>query len=259
LELDKINQERKEIQEETVAEAESLFKREINLQKDRVIVLASEIFHPGVIGIAASRLVDKYHRPTVLIALEDGEGKGSGRSIPRFNLFKAFTDCTSHLIQFGGHAYAAGLSIKEEQVEAFRHAMNEVGHRHLTEEDLIPEVRVDTVLKLEEITRPLYDQMALLEPFGAENPVPSFLSEGVQFQEVKFIGKEKNHVRFRARQGKGNIEGVGFGLADIFASVDPTLDVFDIVYELDLNIWNGKEKLQMKLLDIRLCEEITPD
>jgi single-stranded-DNA-specific exonuclease len=259
LELDKINQERKEIQEETVAEAESLFKREINLQKDRVIVLASEIFHPGVIGIAASRLVDKYHRPTVLIALEDGEGKGSGRSIPRFNLFKAFTDCTSHLIQFGGHAYAAGLSIKEEQVEAFRHAMNEVGHRHLTEEDLIPEVRVDTVLKLEEITRPLYDQMALLEPFGAENPVPSFLSEGVQFQEVKFIGKEKNHVRFRARQGKGNIEGVGFGLADIFASVDPTLDVFDIVYELDLNIWNGKEKLQMKLLDIRLREEITPD
>jgi len=99
LELDQTNQERKEIQEETVAEAESLFKRHINLEEDRVIVLASEIFHPGVIGIAASRLVDKYRRPTVLIALEEGQGKGSGRSIPRFNLFKAFTDCSEHLVQ----------------------------------------------------------------------------------------------------------------------------------------------------------------
>ncbi|MBT5028501.1 MAG: single-stranded-DNA-specific exonuclease RecJ [Nitrospinaceae bacterium] len=251
LELDQTNQERKEIQEETVAEAESLFKRHINLEEDRVIVLASEIFHPGVIGIAASRLVDKYRRPTVLIALEEGQGKGSGRSIPRFNLFKAFTDCSEHLVQFGGHAYAAGLSIAEEQVESFRNAMNEVGHKYLTDEDLIPEVKVDAVLNLEEITRPLYNQIALLEPFGAENPVPSFLSQGVQLQEIKFMGKEKNHVRFRAKQGKGKIEGVGFGLADIFSYIDPATDLFDVVYELDLNTWNGREKLQMKLLDIR--------
>jgi len=251
-ELEQINKERKEIQEETVAEAESLFRRQIDLEKDRVIVLASEIFHPGVIGIAASRLVDKYQRPTVLIALEAGQGKGSGRSIPKFNLFKAFTDCSGHLIQFGGHAYAAGLSIKEGQVDAFRNTMNEVGHRHLTEEDLIPEVRVDTLLSLEEIDRSFYSRMALLEPFGAENPVPCFLSRGMKFQEVKFIGKEKNHVRFRAVQGKGRIEGVGFGFADVFESVDPATDLFDIAYELNLNTWNGREKLEIKLLDIRL-------
>jgi len=251
-ELEQINKERKEIQEETVAEAESLFRRQIDLEKDRVIVLASEIFHPGVIGIAASRLVDKYQRPTVLIALEAGQGKGSGRSIPKFNLFKAFTDCSGHLIQFGGHAYAAGLSIKEGQVDAFRNTMNEVGHRHLTEEDLIPEVRVDTLLSLEEIDRSFYSRMALLEPFGAENPVPCFLSRGMKFQEVKFIGKEKNHVRFRAVQGKGRIEGVGFGFADVFESVDPSTDLFDIAYELNLNTWNGREKLEIKLLDIRL-------
>lgn len=95
--------------------------------------------------------------------------------------------------------------------------------------------------------------MALLEPFGAENPVPSFLSRGVKFQEVKFIGKEKNHVRFRAQQGKGRIEGVGFGFADVFESVDPPTDLFDIAYELNLNTWNGREKLEIKLLDIRLC------
>ncbi|MBT7935849.1 MAG: single-stranded-DNA-specific exonuclease RecJ [Nitrospina sp.] len=254
-ELEQINKERKEIQEETVTEAESLFHHHVDMEKDRVIVLASEIFHPGVIGIAASRLVDKYQRPTVLIALEEGEGKGSGRSIPRFNLHKAFTDCSGHLIQFGGHAYAAGLSIKEDQVDAFRNAMNEVGHRYLTEEDLIPEVRVDAVLSLEEIGRSLYSRMALLEPFGTENPVPTFLSQGVKLQEVKVIGKEKNHVRFRAVQGKGRIEGVGFGFAEVLESVDPGADLFDIAYELNLNTWNGRDKLEIKLLDIRLAEK----
>ena len=254
-ELEATNNERKEIQEETVAEAESMFRDEIDIQEDRVIVLASEIFHPGVIGIAASRLVEKYQRPTVLIALEGGEGKGSGRSIPKFNLFRAFTDCGEHLVQFGGHAYAAGLTIKEEQVEGFRNAMNEVGHKYLTEEDLIPEVRVDSVLRLEKIDRSFYNRMALLEPFGAENPVPCFLSQAVKLQEVKLIGKEKNHIRFRAKQGKGQIEGVGFGLAEVLESVDVTTELFDIAYEFNLNTWNGREKLEIKLVDIRIAEK----
>ncbi|MZH40433.1 MAG: single-stranded-DNA-specific exonuclease RecJ [Nitrospinae bacterium] len=253
-ELELTNKERKDIQEETVAEAEELFRNEVDIKKDRVIVLASEIFHPGVIGIAASRMVDKYHRPTVLIAIEGDQGKGSGRSIPKFNLFKAFTDCGEHLLQFGGHAYAAGLTIKEDQVEAFRNAMNEVGHRHLNEEDLIPEVGVDTVLRLDEIDLSFYSRLALLEPFGAENPVPCFLSQGVQFQEVKQIGKEKNHVRFRVRQGSGRIEGVGFGLAEVFDSVEVATETFDIAYEINLNTWNGREKLEIKLVDLRLAD-----
>jgi single-stranded-DNA-specific exonuclease len=234
-------------------EAESLFRNEINIQNDRVIVLASEIFHPGVIGIAASRLVDKYHRPTVLIALEEGQGKGSGRSIPKFNLFRAFTDCGQHLVQFGGHAYAAGLTIKEDQVGEFRNSMNKIAHQFLNEEDLIPEVRLDTILKLEEINLYLYSRIALLEPFGAENPVPCFFSRDVQLQEVKLIGKSKTHVRFRVKQGKGQIEGVGFGLAEVFESIDIDTESFDIAYELNLNTWNGREKLEIKLLDIRLC------
>ena len=253
-ELELTNKERKDIQEETVAEAEELFRNEVDIKKDRVIVLASEIFHPGVIGIAASRMVDKYHRPTVLIAIEGDQGKGSGRSIPKFNLFKAFTDCGEHLLQFGGHAYAAGLTIKEDQVEAFRNAMNEVGHRHLNEEDLIPEVGVDTVLRLDEIDLSFYSRLALLEPFGAENPVPCFLSQGVQFQEVKQIGKQKNHVRFRVRQGSGRIEGVGFGLAEVFDSVEVATETFDIAYEINLNTWNGREKLEIKLVDLRLAD-----
>jgi single-stranded-DNA-specific exonuclease len=252
-ELELINKERKEIQEETVVEAESLLRREINMRKDRVIVLASEIFHPGVIGIAASRLVDKYHRPTILIALEGGQGKGSGRSIPKFNLFRAFNDCGQHLVQFGGHAYAAGLTIKEDQVYEFRNAMNKVGHQYLSEEDLIPEIRLETLLQIEDINLYLYGRITLLEPFGAENPVPCFISQSVKLQEVKLIGKDKTHIRFRAKQGKGQIEGVGFGLAEVLESVDVTKEHFDIAYELNLNTWNGREKLEIKMVDIRLC------
>ena len=146
--LEQTNRERKEIQEETFLEAEALIRNELDIESERVIVLASEIFHQGVIGIAASKIVDKYHRPTVLIALKDGLGKGSGRSIPKFNLFKSFTECSSHLIQFGGHAYAAGLSIDEEKIDAFRDAMQVVGHQFLKEDDLIPEVRIDSILSL---------------------------------------------------------------------------------------------------------------
>jgi single-stranded-DNA-specific exonuclease len=253
-ELEQTNQERKEIQEETFLEAESLLRNERDLESERVIVLASEIFHPGVIGIAASKIVDIYHRPTVLIALEEGKGKGSGRSIPKFNLFKAFTNCSSHLIQFGGHAYAAGLSVEEENVDAFRDAMNEVGHRFLTDEDLIPEIKLDTSLDLSQIDFQFYKNIALLEPFGAENPVPSFQSQGVKIKELKHMGKEKNHLRFRAVQGSGQIGVIAFNFASLFEALDITSEVFDIAYELHMNSWNGREKLELRLLDIRASE-----
>jgi len=252
-ELEKTNQERKEIQQETFLEAESLIRNERDLKNERVIVLASEIFHPGVIGIAAAKIVDKYHRPTVLIALEEGKGKGSGRSIPKFNLFKAFTNCSSHLTQFGGHAYAAGLSIEEKNIDAFRDAMNGVGQKFLTDDDLIPEVKLDTTLDIAQIDLTFYKNIALLEPFGAENPVPSFLSNNVKIKELKVMGKEKNHVRFRAVQGQGQIGVIAFNFANLFESLDLANEVFDIAYELHLNSWNGREKLELQLLDIRVC------
>ena len=228
------NQERKKIQEETFLEAESLLRNGGDLKNKKVIVLASEIFHPGVIGISASKIVDKYHRPTVLIAIEEGLGKGSGRSIPKFNLFRAFTDCSSHLIQFGGHAYAAGLSIKEENIDNFCVAMNKVGSRYLKEKDLIPQLRIDSILKLSQIDLALYKSLSLLEPFGAENPVPIFQSNEVKIKEVKYIGKEKNHIRFYATQGARNIAVVAFNFAHIFDSIDIANEVFDITYELHL-------------------------
>ena len=249
--IDAINTERKETQKLTLEEAEYLIDREVDLQKIKVIVLASDNFHAGVIGIVASRIVEKYFRPTVLIALADGTGKGSGRSIPTFNLFKAFSQCSEHFIQFGGHAYAAGLSIEEDKVEPFRQAINEVGQSFLNENDLIPELHIDAHLDIKNINRNLFNTVTLLEPFGAENPVPVFTTGGVQIQNLRYMGKEENHIRFRAVSGNSRIDAVGFGMASALDSIDPAENFVDIAYEIHLNTWNGQEKVELRLLDMR--------
>jgi single-stranded-DNA-specific exonuclease len=248
--IDVINQERKNIQGQVQEEAEYLISREINLEEDRVIVLASKNFHSGVIGIVASRIVEKYFRPVVLIALEGLIGKGSGRSIPQFNLHRAFTDCSSHLVQFGGHAYAAGLTIKEENVDLFRDEIKKVGRQFLSEENLVPEIYIDKKLDILEINEELYKQITLVEPFGSENPSPIFLIQSVRISNLKKMGREQNHVRFKANQHDAKIDAIGFNLAEEFASIDLVLNKVDLVCEFQINDWNGGNKLELKILDL---------
>jgi single-stranded-DNA-specific exonuclease len=250
-EIDEINTERKDIQKGTLEEAEYLIDRQVDLEKDRIIVIASDNFHAGVIGIVASRIVEKYFRPTVLIALTDGTGKGSGRSIPKFNLFKAFSECAEHFIQFGGHAYAAGLHIEEDKVQHFRRAINDVGHRFLKEDDLIPDLRIDACLKLQEINRNFLHSVQRLEPFGAENPLPVFMTKDVRIQNLRTMGKEATHIRFRAVQGAGKIDAIGFGMAEALSSIDTVTELVDIAYEIHINTWNGQNKVELQLKDIR--------
>lgn len=249
--LDDINEERKKIQSWTQEEAEYLMDREAPLEgADSVIVIASENFHPGVIGIVASRFVERYYRPVILIAMKDGAGKGSARSIPGFNIFKAMTDCSRFLGQFGGHAYAAGLNIEANRLDDFKKAINEVGRRYLTPDKLVPELIIDAPLILNDIDRDFFDAMQVLAPFGRENPAPVFMSAGVTIQGLRFVGKEKNHARFQAVQGGHAMQAIGFKMAGAFRSLQPEEPV-DIVYEINLNEWNGRESLQLKLLDLR--------
>jgi len=250
-ELNIINQERKDIQELVQDEAEYLISREVDLKEDRVIVLASENFHSGVVGIVASRIVEKYFRPVILIALENSIGKGSGRSIPHFNLHRAFTECGSHLVQFGGHAYAAGLTINENNLDLFRNAIKEVGRRILSDEKLVPELFLDESLKISEINVTLYEQISLLEPFGSENQPPVFLVQGVRVHGLKKIGRDESHVRFQAIQDDLKIDAVGFNLAKEFASIDEQSDKVDLACEFEINSWGGRNKLQLKILDLR--------
>ena len=250
-ELNVVNQERRDIQALVQDEAEYLINRQVDLKEDRVIVLASENFHSGVVGIVASRIVEKYFRPAILIALENGVGKGSGRSIPHFNLHRALTECASHLIQFGGHAYAAGLTINEGSLDSFRSAINKIGCRILSDENLIPELFLDGILNISEVNATLHKEVTLLEPFGAENLAPVFLVEGVSVHRLKKIGRGELHIRFQAVQGDARIDAVGFNLAEKFASIEEKLDKVDLACEFQVNDWSGQNKLELKVLDFR--------
>lgn len=256
--LDDINQERQEVQKWTQDEAEYLLEREVDLENDKVIVLASENFHMGVIGIVASRFSQTYYRPTVLIALKDKKGKGSARSIPRFNLFKAFTECSEYLIQYGGHAYAAGLNIEESQVVHFRKAINQVGQRILGNEELIPEINIDATLPLESLSLKTLKNIQSLEPFGQGNPLPVFMTPGVSIHDIHYMGRDGQHVRFKAApNGKRDLqlEVVAFNMQETFRRMETRGALFDLAYELHANEWNGQEKLQLRLIDLRLHQE----
>ncbi len=249
--LDRVNTQRKETQDWVLKEAEYMVEREVDLEADRVIVLASENFHPGVIGIVASKIVERYHRPAVLIAINDeGIGKGSARSILAFNLHRAFSECEQHLIQFGGHAYAAGLTIEQERIGDFRQAVNAVGHRILRERDLIPEIAFDAELELSQIRLEFFQEVSKMEPFGQLNPAPVFLTRAVAFRKFRKIGREKTHVRFQAEQGRARVEVIGFNMADAFVGIAEG-DRLDILYQLHRNDFSGTEKLELKLLDVR--------
>ncbi len=248
--LEALNEERKETQKWCFEEAEYLLERQVDLENENVIVLASENFHQGVIGIVASKLADKFYRPAILIALKNGVGKGSARSIPSFNLVKAMTQCSEHLIQYGGHAYAAGLNIEQGRVDDFRMAINRVGDEFLTEDCLVAELKVDATLALEDISQETFKEIESLEPFGQMNKVPIFISRGVRARDVKFVGREDNHVRFRAFQGKQYRNVIGFNLAHAFQSIDAN-EPLDIVYEMRRNTWGGRDSIEIKLLDIR--------
>jgi single-stranded-DNA-specific exonuclease len=248
--LEALNEERKETQKWCFEEAEYLLERQVDLENENVIVLASENFHQGVIGIVAAKLADKFYRPAILIALEEGKGKGSARSIPSFNLVKAMTQCSEHLIQYGGHAYAAGLNIEQDRVDAFRKAINQVGDEFLTEDCLVAELKVDATLTMQDISQETFKEIESLEPFGQMNKVPVFISREVRARDVKFVGREDNHVRFRAFQGNQFRNVIGFNLAHAFQSIDANQPV-DIVYEMRRNTWGGRDSIEIKLLDLR--------
>ncbi|MGP0565848.1 MULTISPECIES: single-stranded-DNA-specific exonuclease RecJ [unclassified Nitrospina] len=248
--LDQINEQRKHTQQGVQEEAEYLIEREVDLEKEKVLVLASENFHQGVIGIVASKLADKYYRPTFLIAIRDGMGKGSARSIPTFNLYKALAQCSDHLTQYGGHAYAAGLNIEAERIDDFRRAINEVGAPYLTDDRMVSELKIDSTLDLRDIGMGAYREMQKLGPFGQVNTLPVFCSRRIRIRDFREIGRDRTHVRFRATQGKTTVNVVGFRLAETFRYLDPDT-LIDIAYELQLNSWNGREKVELKLLDVR--------
>ncbi|HZV80975.1 MAG TPA: single-stranded-DNA-specific exonuclease RecJ [Geobacteraceae bacterium] len=243
-ELDAANRERQEIEKEILADALARAKSSAMTGRS-AIVMASDNWHPGVIGIVASRVVEAFHRPVILISLQDGVGKGSGRSIPALHLYDAIAACSEHLLKFGGHKQAAGLTVDETTLEAFIDLFDEVVAGQLTEEDLTPVLQIDAELSPEEITPALVGLVAPLRPFGMGNPEPLFMLRGARVVQSRVL--KDAHLKLRVEAGGRHFEAIGFGMAA--KGIDA--GVVDIAFVPELNVWNGRESLQLRLKDMR--------
>jgi single-stranded-DNA-specific exonuclease len=245
---EELNRERQEMDRRILDEAMRRVER-MDLDVNYGIVLADEAWHPGVIGIVASRIVEQTSRPTFLIAIQDGVGKGSGRSIPAFDLHSALAACGDLLVKHGGHRAAAGLTVEAAQVGAFTERFNQVALDRLKPEDLVRELRVDLELPLADATDDLEKFLRHMEPFGVGNPGPLFVSEGVRVaSNATKIGA--NGVKFTVDGPSGSLEAVGWGLSDRSAELRAGASV-DIAYKLERNEFRGRSTLQLGLVDFR--------
>ena len=248
--LDQENRRRKEIDEKTLNEALDQMREVVDENVDKAIVLAAEGWHQGVIGIVASRLVERFHLPTVMIAISDGEGKGSARSIPGFHLCEALKECEHLLIRYGGHKYAAGLSIKPENIEAFRDKFNEISSRDLTKEDTTPKLSIDLEIELTDINDEFVRTVERFSPFGPQNMRPIFLTRNCEVLGNPYV-VGNNHLKMKVRKGDAVLDVIGFGFGDMARVISEKGCLVDLVYALEFNTYNGQTRIQMRLRDIK--------
>jgi single-stranded-DNA-specific exonuclease len=255
--LDRENKRRKEIDERTLQEALEQIDETVDLNNDRAIVLAAEGWHPGVIGIVASRLVERYNLPTVMIAVEDDEGKGSARSIPGFHLCEALKECEEFLLRYGGHKYAAGLTIERDHIPAFREKFMKVSTRLLTEEDITPKLNIDLEIELSEIDDTFMQALEAFSPFGPQNMRPVFLTRNCEVVGQPYtVGN--NHLKMRVRKGETVFDVIGFGFGDMARIISSKGCLVDMAYVVEYNTYNDVTRKQIRLKDIRLTAGTAP-
>jgi len=241
--LNTFNHQRQTIEQQVLEQAIERVSTELDDQQ-RTIVLADARWHAGVIGIVASRLVERFHRPVVLISLTDGQGKGSARSIRGFHLFNGFQWCAEYLLGFGGHEYAAGLSIDEQNIDLFASLFEKYAQQQLSPEAMIPARQYDAELLLEDVDRTLYDEIQALAPFGQGNPEPVFVCRDVRPQKPAVVAKK--HLRLSVQQGGYSHPCIAFGMAERIGQLDGPIDV---MFTLSLNCWRDRETLQLQVKD----------
>lgn len=254
-ELEELNGKRQEMERAVLEEARNRVLR-LDLDTTFGIVLAGEGWHPGVIGLVASRLVEEFARPTIIIGLDGAEGKGSGRSISRFDLHAGIGRCRDLLIRFGGHKAAAGLTIHRDRVDDFARCFNEAVCSELTIRDLVPEVRIDMEVSLADLTPSFESLLRHLEPCGMGNPSPTLLTRGVRLAErPRTVGKGGLKLCLQTDTGTP-LEALGWTLGARIGEVDMTR-TFDVAYRLERDEYQGRSRLQLRLADFRPAESPT--
>ena len=250
-ELEELNKRRQEIDHATLEQARERVLA-MDLDEQYSIVLADDTWHPGVVGIVASRLVEEFGRPTVLIAMSGGQGKGSGRSIPKFDLHGALGQSREHLLRYGGHRAAAGITIARDKVADFAARFNEVARSVLTPADLVPEIRVDLEVSIEGLDGRIESLFRHFEPFGIGNPTPVLLARNVTIaRPPRPVGE--HGLKLALDTGTGSLEALGWGLADRAAEFQSGTKV-DVAFRLERDNYRGESYLQARIADVRVSE-----
>ncbi len=250
--MESLNSERQKMQRDVVQDALDMVEREVNFKEHKVIVLSKAGWHKGVLGIVASRLAEMYYRPTVIISLEDGIGTASARSIEGFHLHEALTHCAEILDNFGGHKLAAGLTIRQENIERFKSKINDFAREIIDLRNLIPTIRVDCEIPLSGVSLEVARAIDLLEPYGEGNPAPVFCSRQLIVKgQPSLLGKDT--LKFWVTDGQTTVSAVGFGMGSYRESLSPGQQV-DVAYEVIIDDWNKAPTVQLKLRDIRASQ-----
>lgn len=251
-ELDLNNLERQKIERQAFEDIDGLIKKNPKLLQDRALVLYSENWHPGIIAIITARIAKLYNRPTLIIAIEQGVGKGSIRTIPEFPLLPILKENEGYLINFGGHDFAAGLTIPKDNIPAFKNCFIDAANKKLKNRDIQTKLYLDAEVKYNELTFEFMDGLQLLEPFGSENPPPILYTDAKQTWFPKVIGKV--HLKVFLEQGDRMLEGIGFGLIDkkpLLAKKDQALRV---AFTPQINSFLNKTSIQLLIKDFQLLE-----
>lgn len=248
--LDAHNRQRQEVERKIVKQAEArVLERGMHRDSVHGIVLADDTWHPGVIGIVASRLVDRFHRPTVLIALENGVGQGSGRSVEHFPLNEVLAACDEHLLSHGGHAKAAGLRLRADQVDAFTDAFLAAAASRLTARDLQPSLHLDDEVPLDLLTSDVVHAINSMAPFGEGNPRPRLATAPVELADrPRVVGNGGNHLQLTVRQERTHRKAIAFGLGSAATQIAEQRRL-RLAFEPIINEWNGQRKVELKVID----------
>jgi len=253
--LETENYQRRKIDVDTFDDALGIVENSLDMENDVAIILHHENWHPGVIGIVASRLVEKYYRPTIMLTTVDGVAKGSARSISNFDIYDALKKCEDTLLHFGGHKAAAGLAVEIEKIEEFKIRFNQVVRESLIVDDLLPEIIIDSKLRFFEITSRFLRIVEQFSPFGPGNMRPVFLSENVQItNSPRIVGM--NHLLVTLKQDGSDkvFDCIGFDMGNLCESLGKKDAFYDVVFTIDKSIRDGRTYPQFKFKDIKIKE-----
>ncbi len=246
-ELNWENSRRQRLEEDIFMEITGWIEGDDRILQRSSLVFSSQSWHPGVIGIVASRLVEHYYRPTILISLDEDRGKGSGRSIEGFDLYEGVKRCSQILLSFGGHRYAVGLTLEREKIEAFKNRFEELVSQGCKPTDFIPRMRIDLEVALPSIERKLMEELSLLAPFGLSNPKPIFCSRELKVMESKIVGED--NLKLRVEEDL-IYDAIGFHMGHLHPLESKRIR---IAFVPQINEWQGVKNIQLELRDILIC------